>query len=180
MRRFMLGAVAAAGLVLAACSESPTQPSGNEDDYSLVMFGQPGSALAGTLGPQGGRPFDGRSGAPRLPDELALSAEQQAEIEALRTSFVAAHQADLDAMRAIFEEARAAREDGATREEVRAILEGGRSIGEGLREDVQALHDAIAEVLTDDQREWLESHRPAPPRGLGGQGPNGRGGPPRR
>jgi hypothetical protein len=180
MRRMMIGAVAAAGLALAACSDSPTQPSGNEDDYSLVMFGQPGSALEGTLGQQNGRPFDGRSGIPRLPDELALSAEQQAEITALRDAFKAAHQAELDALHAIFEEAREARADGATREEVRAILEGGRAIGEGLREDVQALHEAISDVLTEEQSAWLEAHRPPPPRGMDGQGPRGPGGPPRR
>jgi hypothetical protein len=167
----MLSAVAAAGLVLAACSDSPTQPSGNEDDYSLVMFGQPGSALEGTLGPQHGRPFDGRSGFPRLPESLAISAEQKAEIAALREAFRAAHQDELDAMRAIFEEAKAAREDGASREDVRAILEEGREIGEGLRADVQALHTAILGVLTDEQREWLESHRPRPPRGLDGERP---------
>jgi hypothetical protein len=180
MRRLMLGTVAAAGLMLAACSDSPTQPSGNEDDYSLVMFGQAGSALEGTLGPQGGRPFDGRSGVPRLPQALALSAEQQAEIEALRTAFRTEHQNELDAMRAIFEEARDARESGATRDEIRAILDEGRTIGEGLREDVHALHAAVLAVLTDEQREWLESHRPHPPRGLDGRGPRGPGGPPHR
>jgi Spy/CpxP family protein refolding chaperone len=176
----MLGTVAAAGLVLVACSDSPTQPSENEDDYSLVMFGQSGSALEGTLGPQGGRPFDGRSGAPRLPEALALSDEQRTEIEALREAFKADHQTELDAMRAIFEEARDAREGGASRDEVRAILEEGRTIGQGLREEVHALHEAILGVLTDEQREWLESHRPRPPRGLDAQGPRGPGGPPRR
>ena len=179
MRRMLIGAVAAAGLALAACSDSPTQPSGNEDDYSLEMFGQSGAALEGTLGPQGGRPFDGRSGAPRLPEALALTAEQQAEIAALRDAFKAAHQTEIDALHAIFEEAHDARDNGATREEVRAILEEGRTIGESLRDDVQALHEAIRDVLTDEQQAWLESHRPAAPRGMG-EGPRGPGGPPRR
>ena len=32
----------------------------------------------------------------------------------------------------------------------------------------------------EEQSAWLEAHRPPPPRGLDGQGPGGRGGPPRR
>jgi hypothetical protein len=70
-------------------------------------------------------------------------------------------------LHAIFEEAKQARDDGATRSEVRAILEEGRPIGEALRDDVHALHDAIRDVLTDEQQTWLQSHRRAPPRGLG-------------
>lgn len=180
MRRMLVGAVAAAGLVLAACSDSATQPSGSADDYSLVMFGGSGSALEGTMGPQGPRPFDGRSGVPHLPDSLALTADQQAQIKALRDAFIAAHQTQIDALHAIFEEAHTARENGATRDEVRAILEGGRTIGEALRPDVEALHTAIQNVLTAEQKAWLESHRRQPPEGLGrGRGPGGRGGPPR-
>jgi hypothetical protein len=164
----MLGVVAAAVLVSGACSDSPTMPAGDADDYSLVMFGEAGAALEGTLGPQGGRPFDGRTGAPHLPEALALSAEQRSQIEALRAEFRTEHEAELDALHAIFDEAHEARDDGATREEVRAILEGGRDIGESLREDVQALHEAIKDVLTDAQRSWIESHRRPPPHGRAG------------
>jgi Spy/CpxP family protein refolding chaperone len=161
-------AAAAAALVIAACSDSGTNPApADEDDYALVMFGAPGSALENTLGPQHGRPFDGRTGFRRLPDELALTDEQKEAIAALRAEFAETHADELEALRAVFEEAREAREDGATREEVRAILEEGRPIGEALREDVRELHEAIFAVLTDEQREWLEAHRPPHPRQLG-------------
>lgn len=148
-------------LILGACSDSPTEPAAEQaNDFALVMFGEAGSALEGTMGPQHpDRPFDGRSGFQRLPDELALSDEQRAEIEALRTAFRAEHQEELDALRAVFEEAREARQAGATREEVREILLGGREIARALRFPVWELHEAIREVLTTEQRFWLDSHR---------------------
>ena len=182
MRRKTLAAAMVASLALVACSNDATSPedSAVADDYSLVMFGSSGAALETTLGAQSGRPFDGRSGAPRLPEELALTDEQKAEIEALRAAFKTEHQTELDALHAIFEEAKAAREGGATREEVRAILDEGRPIGEALREDVQALHEAIRAVLTAEQQAWIEAHRPAPPHDLDGRPrPDGRRGQPR-
>jgi hypothetical protein len=168
----MIGAAATTMFALAACSNDATDPQDSAivaTDYSLVMFGSAGAALEGTLGPQGGRPFDGRTGAPPFPDSLKLSDEQKAEIEALRTAFRTEHQTELDQLRAIFDEARDARDGGATREEVRAILEDGHSIGEALRDDVQALHAAIRDVFTDEQIAWLESHRPPPPPGIDGR-----------
>ena len=154
----------AATLLLSACDLSPTAPTSAalaSDDYALVMFGEPGTSLEGTMGPDGGsRPFDGRSGRPALPGSIALSAEQIAAMQALRAAFRAEHQAELDALRAIFEEARAARQAGATHEEVRAILMEGRPIADALRPDVQALHEALRALLTDAQRAWFEAHRP--------------------
>jgi len=155
----------AATLMLGACDDSPSQPSEVvEDDYALVMFGEPGAALEGMMGAQdAARPFDGRSGMHRLPDELRLSAEQITELQALRTAFLAEHAAEVDALQAIFVEARAARQAGATREEVRAILMEGRPIALALRVDLLALHQAILGVLTPAQREWLREHRPRLP-----------------
>lgn len=170
----MVAAVAA----LAACSnDDPASPQTViDDDFALVMFGESGAALENSLGPQGGRPFDGRTACAALPDELALTDEQKAEIAALRDAFRTEHQAELDALRAIFDEARAAREAGATRDEVRAILEDGRDIAEGLRADVQALHAAIRDVFTEEQLAWIEANRRRPPDGLGERrGPRGRG-----
>jgi Spy/CpxP family protein refolding chaperone len=158
-----------AAAAFAACSnDEPVSPQpAIDDDFALVMFGESGAALESSLGPQGGRPFDGRTAGPPLPDELALTDEQRAEIAALRAAFRTEHQTDLDALRAIFEEARAARAAGATRDEVHAILEGGRDIAGGLREDVQALHAAIRDVFTADQLAWIEANRRRPPGGLG-------------
>jgi hypothetical protein len=171
MKRLTSGAAMAAALVLAACSDGGTDPDSlaSEDDYALVMFGDAGSALENTLGPQGARAFDGRTGVRHLPDSIALTAEQRAAIAALREAFRAEHQADLDALRDIFERAHDARAAGASREEVRAILQEGRALAQALHEAVEALHAAIRDVFTDEQLAWLDAHRRRPPRDVDGR-----------
>jgi Spy/CpxP family protein refolding chaperone len=162
LRKLLLPTLVAA-LTLGACDDAATAPTAAvmDDDYALVMFGESGSALEGTMGPQHGpRPFDGRSGIPPLPPELALTDEQKAEILALREAFRAEHEAELEALKAIFEEARAARQAGATRLEVRAILIEGRLIAQALRPAVWELHLAIRDVLTEEQKAWILEHRP--------------------
>ena len=161
LRKLIAPAVLAVSFTLAAC-ESTTAPNQiASEDYALVMFGESGSSLEGTMGPQdGAQPFDGRSHGPRLPDSLALTQTQKDSIQALRTAFRTENAAALDSLKAIFERAREARRAGATREEVRAILVTGRPIGEALRPKVQALHEAIKAVLTDAQRAWLAANRP--------------------
>lgn len=165
-RRLLFPALALT-FAVTACSESPTGTSSalGAEDYALVMFGQDGAALEGTLGTQpGDRPFDGRTGGwARLPEGLQLTEEQRAEMLALRVAFRAEHAEELDALRAIFQEARAARQAGASRIEVRAILAEGRPIVEALRPFVRALHEALRAVLTDEQRAWLAANRPVRP-----------------
>jgi len=164
MLKRLLTPALAATLFVSACDLSPTAPASaalGSDDYALVMFGEPGASLEGTMGPDGSpKPFDGRTGRPVLPDSIALTPEQIAAMQALRDAFRADHQAELDALRAIFEEARAARIAGASHEEVRAILMEGRPLADALRPDVQALHAALRALLTDAQRAWLDAHRP--------------------
>lgn len=162
MFRRLLFPTLAASAVLAACAESPLGTSSPlSEDYALVMFGEYGSALDGTMGAQSGpRHFDGRTMRPAFPDSIALSAEQRAQMLALRQAFRAEHQEALDDLRAIFQAARAARADGATREEVRAILVTARPIVEALRPDVIALHTALRALLTDAQRAWIAANRP--------------------
>lgn len=165
-KRLMIPALAAT-VALTACELTPTGPSAAElsEDYALVVFGDAGAALEGMMGPQDGmRPFDGRTGRPQLPDTLRLSTEQLAAIAALREEFRTAHADEIAALKAIFDEARAARRDGATRAEIRAILAEGRVIHEALRPDVQALHEAIRAVFTDAQRAWIAANRPIGPR----------------
>jgi Spy/CpxP family protein refolding chaperone len=162
MLRKLIAPALAATLVLAAC-ESSTAPAAttSEDDFALVMFGEAGTSLENTMGPQAGdRPFDGRSAFPPLPDSLRLTQAQRDSITALRTRFRTANQSTLDSMKAIFEAAKTARQGGATREEVRAILVTGRPLAEALRPKVIILHLAIRAVLTDAQRAWLEANRP--------------------
>lgn len=164
MLKRLVSPALAATLLLAACDLGPTAPSNAtlaSDDYALVMFGEPGSSLEGTMGTDAGdRPFDGRTGRPQLPDSIKLTAEQITAIQTLRLEFRAAHLDQLEALRAIFIEARLARLGGASHEEVRAILMTGRDIADALRPDVQALHLAIRALLTDAQRAWLDAHRP--------------------
>jgi hypothetical protein len=163
LRRLIAPAVLAVSLGLAAC-ESSTAPSrlAPAEDYALVMFGEAGASLEGTMGtpPARGTPYDGRSYRRPFPDSIALSEEQKAEIAALREAFRTEHATELEALKAIFEEAKAAREAGATREEVRAILVEGRPIAIALRVDLIDLHYAIWNVFTDAQKAWIVSHRP--------------------
>lgn len=160
-RSFLFTALAA--LTVSACDLSPTgtDSAALGDDYALAMFGEPGTALEGLMGPQvGPRPFDGRSGRPTLPDSLAITDEQRAAADALREAFSAENEAALAELRAIFEEARAARQSGATRAEVREILLEGRPIAFSLRPAVHELHVALRALLTDAQRAWIDAHRP--------------------
>lgn len=169
LRKLMVPTLTAT-LLFAACDSGTTAPAAAaiSDDYALLMFGESGSALENTMGPQmGPRPFDGRSRCRPLPDDIKLTEEQKAEIAALRVAFKTEHQTEIDALQAIFEAARTARQNGATRMEVHAILIQGREIAMAMRPDVQALHEATRAVLTDEQRAWLaENCRPRMPRPL--------------
>jgi hypothetical protein len=163
LRRIIAPAVLAVSLTLAACdTSSSTGSTAPAQDYALVMFGEAGSSLEGTMGtpPTDGRPFDGRTYRREFPDSIALSEEQKAEIAALRAAFRAEHATELDSLRTIFQAARAAHEAGATREEIRAILEEGRDIAIAIRVDLVDLHYAIWNVFTDAQKAWIVSHRP--------------------
>lgn len=171
----------AAALLLGACDLLPT---GNNqvalaDDYALVMFGEAGASLEGMLGPQAPQHVtDGRSGRRPLPDSLALTATQQEAIAALKAAFKTANAEPLAQLKAIFDEAKAARQAGKTREEVRAILEQARPIRDALKPAMEALHTAIRAVFTDAQRAWLDANRPPMPGGLGPIGRHGRRPPP--
>lgn len=168
MLRRLLFPTLAATLVLAACSESPLGPTVATEDYALVMFGEYGSALEGTMGTEAApQTFDGRSIRPQFPDSIALTAEQRAAMLTLRQAFRAEHESELNALRAIFLEARIARNSGATREAIRAILDEARPIAQALRPDVITLHEALRAVLTDAQRAWIAANRP--PRRFGPQ-----------
>ncbi len=167
--------VLAATLLLGACDMLPT--GSNEvalaEDYALVMFGEPGASLEGTLGPQSPRhATDGRSGRAPLPDSLALTQAQKDSIDVLKAAFKTANAESLAQLKAIFDEAKAARQAGKTRDEVHAILAKARPIRDALKPAVEALHTAIRAVFTPAQRAWLEANRPPMP---GGLGPIGRG-----
>jgi Spy/CpxP family protein refolding chaperone len=88
----------------------------------------------------------GPAGAPRLTEE------QIAEIRALQQAFKEATADEMAAIKAAHQEARAAKEAGASAEEIRAILASVKDELEAVRLAEQRLMDAIQEVLTPDQR----------------------------
>jgi Spy/CpxP family protein refolding chaperone len=91
----------------------------------------------------------------RLPDALALSAEQQKRIGALITAFHQATRADRDALAAISRRAREAAQAGKDRAAVAAILAEGDAIRKRLDAAEAKLRAEIDAVLTPEQRKWL-------------------------
>ena len=81
-----------------------------------------------------------------------LSDAQKAAIRALESDFRENNEADLDALKAIFEEARAAAQAGKPREEIAAILAKAAPIARRLAEARRELHEDILEVLTPEQK----------------------------
>ncbi|MBM3900304.1 MAG: hypothetical protein FJ362_09160 [Gemmatimonadetes bacterium] len=156
-------------LGVTACDLLPTATNtAPAEDYALVMFGEQGSSLEGTMGMQPGHhPVDGRSGRPTLPAELALTEAQKTQIKALRDAFAAENAPALAELKKVFDAARDARKAGKTREEVRAILATGRPIAEALRPKVRALHEAVWNVHTEAQKAWIIANRPKMPGPLG-------------
>ena len=99
-------------------------------------------------------------GAARFPEHLRLTVEQKAAIAALHEAFMKATAADIAALRAIEQEARAAITAGKPRTEVRAILAKAAPIHERLHAAFTKLQADIWAVYTPEQRAWIESNRP--------------------
>jgi len=168
--RFM--PLVAAMAFVAACDHGPTEPTLAAqldliDPYVLTFNatdGLPGSPFEG---PGPGSRFDARGPGAPFPDSLKLTDAQKAAIQALRDQFVTTRKADLDALKAIHEEARTAMQAGKSRSDVRAILETARPILERLHSAFDALHTAIYALLTPEQKAWIDAHKPAgpPPQG---------------
>jgi Spy/CpxP family protein refolding chaperone len=83
----------------------------------------------------------------------ALTDAQRTQIAALIADFEVNNRADLEAVKAAHEQARQALLNGATREQVRAILEAVKPAIERLAAAQAALQEAILGVLTPEQRE---------------------------
>jgi Spy/CpxP family protein refolding chaperone len=155
MRRFAL--IAVASLAFAACSTDTTSPA----DQSIIDEFLIGSSVA--LTSAGG--YDADIYQQRLfnalPDDLALTPDQQAKIKARVTAFEAANKADRDALNAILREAKDAIIAHKSRDEVKAILDRGMAIRARLAAAEAALRAAIEAVLTPEQKAWIEAHKPA-------------------
>jgi Spy/CpxP family protein refolding chaperone len=132
---------------------------------------------AALVGAQGARGPGGRGGPPG--GRCAMTADsltdtQKGQVRTMVEAFNQAHAPQLDSLRTIMEAARAAREAGKTPEEVRAIMETGKPIADGLAPARKEFRDSVEKLLTSAQIA-AGCIPPAP----GGPPPGGRrGGPP--
>ena len=91
---------------------------------------------------------------------VRLTDEQAKQIRTLQEAFVASVKADLELIRSIAEEARAAREAGKTRQEVATILAKAAEPHRRVVDAERKLQEAILALLTPEQRRgWLCRHR---------------------
>ncbi len=81
-----------------------------------------------------------------------LTDAQRTQIQALIAAYDQTNKADLDAVKAALERARAAQKNGATKAEVQAIVDSVKANMERLRAAQAELAKAIDAVLTPDQR----------------------------
>ena len=154
MRKTFL-AVAAFGLMgLTACSTEPVAPNGLLPDADAIDL-VPDYALSAAAVVDGG----GIGGA-RLPDDLQLTAEQKAAIAALHDAFTQENADEIAALREIEQQLRELRRSGGSREEFQALLGEAHEIIAGLSDEFAALQDAIWDVYTDEQKAWIEAHKP--------------------
>ena len=151
-------AVIGAALIAGACTNDTT---GVPEDSAAQLEEMAGYAYGATRVGDPGNAFLERLA--QLPAELALSAAQRSQIDALVAQHVAAAAADRAALAALMEQAAAARRAGQTREQVAAILAGGTAIRERLQQAERQLHDAVVAVLTPAQRAWLTGRTPREP-----------------
>lgn len=183
-------AVATAATLIVACDSTPTNPDTMLADFDsvdpvVVMFNATYGLPEGPFAGAGLMPFLGMLTLPNgaivqrpgafgpgvghnaagtaLPDSVKLSAAQKMQIQALLVAFGVANKIDLDAMGAAHQAARAARQAGKARDEVRALLEAARPAASRVRANGEALHTAITAVLTPAQRAWIAARRPTNP-----------------
>ncbi len=108
-----------------------------------------------------------------FPDSLKLTATQKSQIAALRTTFETANRTDIVSLKGIHDQASAAKKEGKSAAEVRAILNLSKPIIARMTARFEALRVSIAAVLTAAQKAWIASHSViAPPPGwVGPVGP---------
>jgi len=155
MRKTFLGVAAFSLMTLAACATDTAGPDTLAQFDSEVIDLVPDYFISSAAVIDGG----GIGGA-RLPDSLQLTADQKAEIAALHDAFAADHADELAALKTIEQQLRELRRNGGTREDALALLQQARTIRLGLDDDFAALQEAIWNVYTDEQRAWIDAHRP--------------------
>lgn len=149
-------AITLVALAAAACSSDTTAPANS--DLSTLDAGAFGTALTVAGG------YDAETYQNRLinglPDELALTDDQKAQIKSLVEAFVQSTKSDREALTAILREAHEAARAGKSRDDIKAILAKGEPIRERLAAAETKLKSDIDAVLTPDQRAWIASHTP--------------------
>jgi Spy/CpxP family protein refolding chaperone len=154
--RFRILTLALGGaVVMSACGGDVSSPLAAVTDRGGAIDLMPDFEISAASVMDGGG-----VGASMLPDSLQLTADQKAQIQALHEAFKAANQAEMDALRAIEAEARAARQAGKTREDVRAIMAKAAPILDRLHLAFARLQLAILAIYTPAQRAWVASHQP--------------------
>lgn len=159
MRRIVFLAVSAvAAATLAACSNETTAPLASSDQLSDFATSAFGTALTSAGGYDADlyrlRLLNG------LPDELKLTAEQQAKIKALVDEYVASTKADREALTKILREAADAIKAHKSRADVKAILDQGIPIRARLIAAEAEFKSEVEAVLTPEQKAWIASHAP--------------------
>jgi Spy/CpxP family protein refolding chaperone len=133
-------------------------------------------AAGATAGAQDGRGPGGRGGRGGPGGRCAQTADsltdvQKGQVRAVNQAFDKAHATQLEQLRTIMEQARAAREAGKSQDELRAIMETARPINEALAPDRKAASEEIVKLLTPSQ-----IAAGCIPPVMGGGPPGGRGG----
>lgn len=154
MRKAFL--ILAAAVAFTACDSDTTGPG----DSSLALDEASILGFTGTFAADPAKSI--LPGVHGLPENLKLTAAQQASIRALHEAFMQANRADLDALAAIMRQAHEAKHAGKTAAEVKAILDQAAPIRTRLVAAEAKLRADIMAVLTAEQRAWIESHRPQP------------------
>lgn len=155
MHRIVFVSLVAAALV--ACSTDTTAPSNTNliADFEAANLGTEFTVAGG---------YDEDLYQLRLgnglPDELELTPEQEAKIEALIKAFKEANKADREALKAIIHEAKEAKKANKSDAEIKAILDKGAPIAARLAGAAAKLKTDIDAILTAEQRAWLASHEP--------------------
>jgi len=153
MRLNQYALLLAGALALGACGSDTTSPTGvnlTTDVIDLVPdFASSGTMIMDRAG-IGGSSF---------PDSLALTVEQKAAIEALHAGFATTTSTDRASLEAIEVEARKARAEGKSRDQIKVILQKAIPIRARMASAFETLRAAIIAIYTPAQRAWLESNK---------------------
>lgn len=149
MKRFAcLIAIAA----LAACSTESTAPRASESlDITSVDLVQQFDATGAAAMDRAG------IGGSELPDNLKLSAEQKARIQALHDAFTASNAADLASLKKIEGDLKAAMSAGKDRAAIAAILARAEPIRVRLSAAFARLQRDVWSAYTAEQQAWIAS-----------------------